>query len=164
MHPVALAVIEKLSLVPHPEGCFSRETFRASITVEGIPHGAPRNASTAIYFLVPANTFCSWHRVASDEAWHFYDGDPLELHTIDPRSGLHTMTVLGRDVAAGQFPQHVVPAGVWQAARSRGDRFTLTGCTLAPGFDLADYEMPSRATLLQLLPGHAELVTALTRE
>ena len=164
MHPDARTLIEKLSLVPHPDGGFYRETFRASITVESTPHGGPRNASTAIYFLLPSGTFAALHRVASDEVWHHYDGDPLELHTFDPRSGVHTLTLLGRDVNGGQFPQHVVPAGVWQAARPRGERFTLAGCTVAPGFDFADAEMPTRAVLQQLLPGHGELVTALTRE
>jgi predicted cupin superfamily sugar epimerase len=163
MHPDARTLIDRLSLVPQPEGGFYRETFRASITVEGTPHGGRRSASTAIYYLLPAGTFAAWHRVASDEAWHFYDGDPLELHTINPRSGVHTLTVLGRDVAAGQFPQHVVAAGTWQAARPRGERFTLTGCTVAPGFESADFELPSRAVLQQLLPGHDDLVIALTR-
>lgn len=156
-------LIELLSLVPHPEGGYYREIFRAAITVEGTPHGAPRSASTAIYFLLPAGSFSAWHRVASDEAWHFYDGDPLELHTIDA-SGAHAFTLLGRDVAAGERPQHVVPAGVWQAARPRGSRFTLVGCTVAPGFDFADFEMPTRARMHELLPAHRDLVDALSRE
>ena len=163
MHPEATAIIERLALMPHPEGGFYRETFRALMTVEGTPHGSPRTASTAIYFLLPSGTFSAWHRVASDEAWHFYDGDPLELHTLDDNN-IHTVVTLGRDLAADQRPQHVVPAGVWQAARPRGERFTLCGCTVAPGFDFADFEMPSRARLLELLPAHHDLVVALTRE
>ncbi len=162
MHPDARTVVDQLSLVPHPEGGFYRETFRASATVD-VPDRATRNASTAIYFLLPADTFSAWHRVSSDEAWHFYDGDPLELHTIDPRTGIHTMNLLGRDLAAGERPQHVVSAGVWQAARPRGSRFTLAGCTVSPGFDFADFEMPAREALLASLPMHRDLVIALSR-
>jgi len=162
MHADATRLIQALDLAPHPEGGFFRETYRAPLIVSGLPHGAPRAAHTAIYFLLPAGAFSALHRVASDEVWHHYAGDPIDLHEIDDR-GLHTCIALGHDFAIGERPQHVVPAGVWQAAVPRGDRYALAGCTVAPGFDFADFTMPSRAELLAQFPQHAELVTRLTR-
>jgi uncharacterized protein len=162
MHPDAARLVEALGLAPHPEGGFYRETFRAPLTLAGLPHGAPRAASTAIYFLLPAGTFSALHRVASDEAWHHYDGDAIELHTIDDR-GAHAVARLGKDVARGERPQHVVPAGVWQAAVPVGDRFALCGCTVAPGFDFADFEMPSRAELAARFPALDTVIGHLTR-
>jgi predicted cupin superfamily sugar epimerase len=156
----ARAVVLALGLTPHPEGGFFRETFRAPLAVEA-PQGS-RTASTAIYFLLPAGTFSAWHRVRSDEVWHHYDGDPVELHTL-AEDGEHRVTRLGRDLARGQEPQHVVPAGVWQAAAPCGDRFALCGCTVAPGFDFADFEMPSRADLASHFPSKRELIERLTR-
>lgn len=158
----AARIVASLGLAPHPEGGFFREMHRGSLQLSGLPHGAPRAAHTAIYFLLPAGAFSAWHRVASDEVWHHYDGDPLELHTID-HGGVHVVTLLGRDLAAGQRPQHVVAAGVWQAAVPRGARFALCGCTVAPGFDFADFSMPPRAELLAAFPQHADVVTRLTR-
>lgn len=146
-------IIELLDLAPHPEGGFYRETFRAP----GTP--AP---STAIYFLLPAGTFSAFHRIRSDEVWHHYDGDPLELHVVD--GDHHERVVLGRDLAAGQRPQHVVPAGAWQAAIPLGSRWTLCGCTVAPGFEFAEFELPARDALLARLPGHEALVRRFTRQ
>jgi predicted cupin superfamily sugar epimerase len=162
MHSDAEEVAKHLVLSPHPEGGFYRETWRSPLTIP-CPGGRQRAASTAIYFLLPAGTFSAWHRVASDEVWHHYDGDPVDLHLIDERDGGHTIVVLGRDLRRGERPQLVVPAGVWQAAAPRGERYALCGCTVAPGFDFADFEMPSRADLLARLPWHADVVTRFTR-
>jgi hypothetical protein len=156
----ARALVAALGLAPHPEGGFYRETFRAPLLVAA-PQGE-RAASTAIYFLLPAGTFSAVHRVRSDEVWHHYDGDPVELHTIDP-AGAHAVATLGRDLANGQRPQLVVPAGVWQAAVPAGHRFALCGCTVAPGFDFADFEMPSREALVATFPGLRGVVERLTR-
>jgi predicted cupin superfamily sugar epimerase len=158
----AAEIVETLGLAPHPEGGYYRETWRAPLALSGLPHGSARAASTAIYFLLPAGTFSAFHRVRSDEAWHHYDGDPLELHVLG-EDGVHRALVLGRDLASGQRPQAVVPAGAWQAARPLGARFTLAGCTVAPGFDFADFEMPSRAELTRRFPAHAALVERFTR-
>lgn len=147
----ATQLIERLALEPHPEGGFYRETFRAEATVQ-TPKGA-RSASTAIYFLLPDQTFSAWHRVSSDEAWHLYEGE-LELHTLDEDG--HTVIRLGRD-----RPQHVIAAGVWQAAKPVG--YALCGCTVAPGFDFADFDLPSRAALLEVFPEQADAVRAFTR-
>jgi predicted cupin superfamily sugar epimerase len=162
LDPEAAKLVERLGLSPHPEGGFFVETWRSPLALTGLPHGASRAASTAIYFLLPAGSFSAIHRVASDEVWHHYAGDPVELHVFEG-DARHRRIVLGRDFDRGELPQHVVPAGVWQAAAPVGARFALCGCTVAPGFDFADFEMPSRAELLRALPDHADLVTRLTR-
>ncbi len=157
----AAELVALLGLSPHPEGGFFRETWRSPLALGGLPQGAPRSASTAIYFLLPAGSFSALHRVASDEVWHHYDGDPVELHVLEGR--VHDTFVLGRDFARGERPQHVVPAGAWQAAVPLGRRWSLCGCTVAPGFDFADFVMPSREEMLRLLPDHAAAVMRLTR-
>ena len=163
MNDHARAVVTALGLAPHPEGGFFRETFRAPLVISA-PQGS-RAASTAIYFLLPAGSFSALHRVRSDEVWHHYDGDPVELYTLheDAGDGEARVVRLGRDLARGDRPQVIVPAGVWQAAVPVGKRFALCGCTVAPGFDFADFEMPSRAELLGRFPAVRELVERLTR-
>jgi predicted cupin superfamily sugar epimerase len=166
------ALVELLALAPHPEGGYFRETFRASQRVQGLGDGAysghSRAAGTAIYFLLPAETFSAWHRVRSDEVWHHYDGAPLALHTIDP-AGAHGTVVLGRDLARGERPQHVVPAGWLQAARPvvatrDGDpAYALCGCTVSPGFEFADFELPTRAELQRSFPQLGAVIDAFTR-
>jgi predicted cupin superfamily sugar epimerase len=156
----ARAIIAALGLVAHPEGGFFRETFRASLVVG--PPQRERSASTAIYFLLPAGTFSALHRVRSDEVWHHYDGDPIDLHTLDER-GVHAVTRLGRDLLRGERPQHAVPAGVWQAAVPVGGRFALCGCTVAPGFDFADFEMPTRDALVARFPALRSVIEGVTR-
>ena len=159
MKDEARAIVEALGLSPHPEGGFYRETFRASLSLAA-PQGQ-RAASTAIYFLLPAGTFSALHRVRSDEAWHHYDGDPVELHTIDENAA-HGVVLLGKDLARGERPQHVVRAGVWQAAVPVGRRFALCGCSVAPGFDFADFEMPTRAELASRFPALRPAIERLT--
>jgi uncharacterized protein len=156
----ARAVVQALGLTPHPEGGYYRETFRAPLAVDA-PQGT-RAASTAIYFLLPAGTFSALHRVRSDEVWHHYDGDPVEVYTLR-EDGEAQVVRLGPDLARGDRPQIVVPAGVWQAAVPVGERFALCGCTVAPGFDFADFELPSRAQLASRFPAVRELVERLTR-
>ena len=162
MHPDAERLVALLELSPHPEGGFYKETWRSPLVLNDVPHGTPRAASTAIYFLLPAGTFSALHRVASDEIWHHYDGDPLDLHLIDDQ-GEHIQIPLGHDLEAGERPQYVVPAHVWQAAVPRGDRYSLCGCTVAPGFDFRDFAMPRSAELAAQFPHHAELIGRLTR-
>jgi predicted cupin superfamily sugar epimerase len=160
----AQELVARLGLLPHPEGGFFGESFRSPIQLT-LPDGRIRAASTAIYFLLPMGAFSALHRVSSDEVWHFYDGDPLELTTITSGGILETMT-LGRDLEAGQRPQFVVPAGVWQAAKPTEEKigYTLVGCTVAPGFDFADFEMPVRDELGRLFPQHAAAIQILTRD
>ena len=156
-----LRLIAALGLEPHPEGGYYRETFRSPERVEKAP-GVVRNASTAVYFLLPAGTFSAWHRVSSDEAWHHYAGDPVDLHLLDDREG-HRKIRLGPDVLGGEVPQYVVPAGTYQAAIPAGARYALCGCTVAPGFDFADFDMPTRGDLGAAFPAARSMVEALTR-
>ena len=156
----ARSLVSSLDLGPHPEGGFYRETFRASQIVQTLR--GPRAASTAIYFLLPAGTFSALHRVHSDEVWHHYDDDPLELHTI-AESGEHTTIVLSNRIDQDERPHHVVCAGVWQAAVPRGTRFALCGCTVAPGFEFADFEMSRRDELTARFPQLTGIIERLTR-
>ncbi len=158
-----LDIVQVLEMQPHPEGGFYRESFRAPLVLNGLPHGAPRNASTAIFFLLPAGAFSAFHRVRSDEVWHHYDGDPLALHIIS-EDGAYEQNLLGRNLDAGERPQAVVPANAWQAAEPLGRSFSLCGCTVAPGFDFADFELGKRAELAARFTDHATLITRLTRE
>lgn len=154
-------VITALRLAPHPEGGFFRETFRAPASVDA-PFGARRAASTAIYFLLRAGDFSAFHAVQSDEVWHHYLGASLELHTIDP-SGRHERVELGPQLLHGERPQWVVLAGTLQAARVIGEGFGLCGCTVAPGFDFADFSMPSRDELVVRFPALADVIESFTR-
>lgn len=129
----AAAVIARLHLTPHPEGGHYREVFRDTRR-----DAQGRAASTAIYFLLARGERSHWHRVDAVEIWHYYAGSPLNLEIADEhgRRTLH----LGPDLMAGEAPQVVVPAGAWQAAESLGD-WTLVGCTVAPGFEFAGFEL-----------------------
>ena len=149
-----------LELVPHPiEGGEFVETYRSA---DRLPSG--RAVSTAIYYLLTPDTFSAMHRLASDEIFHFYLGDPVEMLQLWP-DGSHRLALIGPDLSAGERPQVVVPGGVWQGARLRpGGRYTLLGTTVAPGFDSADYQTAPRSALLSSHPGAHTLITALTRE
>lgn len=160
--PSCEQVIATLELVPHPEGGFFRETFRAPATVQAPFAAVTRAASTAIYFLLRAGDISAFHEVKSDEVWHHYLGATLELHTIDA-SGVHERVELGPNLEHGECPQWVVPARSLQAARVIGDGFGLFGCTVAPGFDFADFSMPSRAELMGRYPSLASLIESFTR-
>ena len=128
-------LIELLDLKPHPEGGHFRETFRdCGPAPAGRDGNEGRSHSTAIYFLLRRDEVSRWHRVDAAEVWHFYRGAPLEL-----RIGKE-IYVLGPDIDEAQVPQLVVPPNVWQAAKSLGD-YTLVGCTVAPGFDFAHFEL-----------------------
>jgi predicted cupin superfamily sugar epimerase len=131
-------VVRLLDLAPHPEGGFYRQTFRDPLLV-----GGERAASTAIYYLLPGGGVSAWHRVDAAEVWHFYAGAPLELK-IAAESAPTEVLRLGSELTAGERPQAVVPAGVWQSAKSLGrgpDGWTLVGCTVAPGFEFAGFEL-----------------------
>ncbi len=159
-------LIAALELAPHPEGGFYRETYRAAELVEpsGLParFGGARHHSTAIYYLLRAGERSKLHRIASDEVWHFYEGDPLTIIAISP-DGQLIETTLGRDFSRRHVPQHVVPAGYWFGALpARNSQFTLAGCTVAPGFDFADFELADRAELLHEFPQHRAWIERLT--
>ena len=167
--PTVEALCALLGLVPHPiEGGFFAETYRSADLLPGdaLParYRGARAAGTAIYYLLTPETFSAMHRLGSDEIFHFYLGDPVEMLQLAP-DGSHRVVVIGPDLEAGERPQVVVPRGVWQGARLRpGGRLALLGTTVAPGFDYADYETGVRAALLASHSGARDLVTALTRE
>ena len=154
-------LIAHIGLQPHPEGGFYREYLRAPEQVIHPLHGQPRAAVTGIWFYLPADTFSALHVVASTEIWHHLQGGAVELHLIHP-DGRYELVLLGPDDDA-HTSQYAVPPGVWQASVPRGPTGALCGCTVAPGFDFADFQMPPRDALLKLFPQHADLVTRLTR-
>lgn len=159
-------IIQLLKLLPHPEGGHYAEVFRSSLTVASPVHPGGRSASTAIYFLLQTGEFSALHRVRSEEVWHHYLGDTLEVHSFG-KDG-HVVERLGKNLVYGERPFVVIPANTWQAARvttgsSASLGFALCGCTVAPGFDFTDFELPSREQLLIELAPHADLVRALTR-
>lgn len=161
----AATLIRTLNLKPHPEGGHYAETFRSDLTVQSAAHGAVRAACTAICFLLERDDFSALHRVRSDEVWHHYLGDALELSLIHGTGALQQIT-LGKDLLRGQVPQAVAPRDVLQGARPdpNGEHgFVLVGCTVSPGFDFADFEMPTRADLSAQWPEHAALIASLTR-
>ena len=143
-------LIAKLGLQPHPEGGWYREVHRARATFAGAR--GDRAAITSIYFLLERGQASRWHVVESDEIWHHHTGAPLELLTYDPATRTMRSRQLGPPGAA-QEPIGVVPAGVWQAARSAGE-FTLVGCDVGPGFDFADFRF------VAALPDHRAHFTA----
>ena len=131
--PTAAEIIVRLDLKPHPEGGYFRETFRdPRLDANG------RSVSTAIYFLLARGERSHWHRIDAVEVWHYYAGSPLQLQTADGEG--RRSIALGIDLAAGEIPHAVVPAHVWQSAETTGD-WTLAGCTVAPGFDFAAFEL-----------------------
>jgi predicted cupin superfamily sugar epimerase len=159
--------IEKLQLEEHPEGGYFRQTYRSEVSIaqEALPAGfaGARAASTAIYFLLEEENFSAFHRLRSDEVWHFYAGDPLVVHVIEPE-GHYSSILLGCDLEAGQVLQGVVRAGCWFASHvADWNSFSVVGCTVAPGFDFDDFELGKRAELVATYPQHRELIQRLTR-
>jgi predicted cupin superfamily sugar epimerase len=152
-----------LNLEPHPvEGGSYRRTFTSPHGV-GMPRG-DRPMSTAIYYLLEPGTFSEMHVLASDEMFHFYLGDPVEMLQLLP-DGSSTLLTLGSDLAAGQHVQVHVPAGVWQGTRLMGDgKVALLGCTVTPGFDFADYRSAGYEELAARWPQEAERIRALTKD
>jgi predicted cupin superfamily sugar epimerase len=159
--------IDGLQLRRHPEGGWFRETYRSGevVAAAALPprFGGDRAVCTAIYFLLDGEDFSALHRIKSDEMWHFYDGSALTVHVIDHQGDYSTITV-GRNLRAGELPQAVVKAGcLFGATVSDSRSYALVGCTLAPGFDFADFEMPGREELCRLYPRHREVIERLTR-
>jgi len=160
--------IAKLRLEVHPEGGYFRQTYKAELTLSqaALPSGftGARAASTAIYFLLDGENFSAFHRLRSDEVWHFYDGAPLVVHVIEPE-GKVSRILLGRDLEVGQVLQAVVKAGCWFASHvADWNSFALVGCTVAPGFEFEDFEMGRRRKLVERYPLHEKLIERLTRE
>ena len=145
------ALVRALGLAPHPEGGFYRELFRSRRMVRTDDGRSERWAATTIYYLLRGSDVNKWHRVASDEIWHWYEGAPIELHLLDAQVTRARSEVLG-PVCAASAPVRTVPAGCWQAVRCTGE-YTLAGCTVAPGFEFSDFrllrDMPDLAARLK---------------
>jgi len=162
-------IIERLKLVPLTiEGGYFRETYRSNLSVSAgaLPndYGGDRNVSTSIYFLLTPDTFSAIHVIKSDEVFHFYAGDPVEMLQFLP-DGSARIVIISNDMGAGHEPQLTVPAGVWQGCRLvAGGKWALMGCTVAPGFDYADFALANRAELIASHPEHTAMITALTKE
>jgi predicted cupin superfamily sugar epimerase len=133
----AATLIEQLQLQPHPEGGFFREVHRSRALVQPAGGRSSRHAMTSIYFLLLTGSYSRWHRVLSDEVWHWYEGGPVELLLASPEMSEFVTLELG-PVGAGCAPIQIVSAGWWQAARPRRS-YALMGCTVAPGFEFADF-------------------------
>jgi len=167
MDEVAKRIVARFGLRPHPEGGYFREVYRSTLSVRhtAVPGGEDgrRCGGTLIYYLLADRDFSAFHRVKwTDEIWHLYAGGPLELHTID-RQGVYASRLLTADLDRGE-PAAVVPAGCWQAAHlPGGSGWAFGGCTVAPGFEFSDFEMPPAADLIAAHPEHASIVRALTR-
>jgi predicted cupin superfamily sugar epimerase len=155
-------VVRLLDLKPHPiEGGFFRETYRSAAAMSA--YGSTRSVGTAIYYLLTPRTVSELHRLRGDEVFHFYLGDPVRQLQLLPDGTANEFT-LGTDLAAGQVPQLVVPAGVWQGSHTfpGPHGFALLGATMAPGFDYADYVTGKRGELAARWPQYAELIARLT--
>jgi predicted cupin superfamily sugar epimerase len=167
MRPNANYWINKLQLTEHVEGGSFRELYRSPLQAPAavLPTAfkGDRNFSTGIYFLLKKEQFSAFHRIQSDELWHFYYGDPLVVYEIEA-SGQLLEHQLGNDPEQGQQFQAVVKAGSWFASRVKaGGEYALVGCTVSPGFDFADFELADRHQLSQQYSAHAALITQLTR-
>jgi predicted cupin superfamily sugar epimerase len=159
------SLAEQLQLLPHPEGGYFRETYRSG---ELIPQPAlpsrfdgERTFATAIYFLLTAGNFSAFHRIKSDECWHFYAGSTLHVHVLTT-TGEYQLIRLGNDMQSGETFQAVVPAGAWFASETTGDH-SLVGCTVSPGFDFRDFELADFAALSAAFPSYASLIRRLCR-
>ncbi len=157
-----------LNLKPHPkEGGYFVETYRSNVYIakEALPDGYKdaRSLATAIYYLLTPDTFSTLHRLQTDEIFHFYVGDPVEMLQLWPDGSGRVLT-LGPNILNGIHPQVVVPEGVWQGARLLpGGRFALLGTTMSPGFEFADYESGQREALVDSYPEFRDLIIALTK-
>jgi predicted cupin superfamily sugar epimerase len=174
----AAEIKEILHLEPHPvEGGWFVRTYESEAMVPGTALDArytgARHTGTAIYYLLEPGTFSEMHRLKSDEIFHFYLGDPVEMLQLtpphedlagEPDPGASERIVIGNDLAAGERPQVLAPHGVWQGSRLvPGGQFALLGCTVSPGFEFEDYEAGEREALIAQWPEHAELIRGLTR-
>jgi hypothetical protein len=158
--------VDKLNLQSHPEGGYFKETYRAAdiLSKDVLParFDGDRNTSTSIYFLLEGHQFSAFHRIKSDELWHFYYGVPLMVYIIEPDGTLQTLKI-GSDLEESCSFQGTVKAGSWFASKPiKADGFSLVGCTVAPGFDFADFELAGEE-LSQEFPQHQALIQGLIR-
>ena len=159
--------IKKLDLKRHPEGGYFKETYRSDEVIfkDALPKrfSGDRVFSTSIYFLLNKKDFSAFHRIKQDEVWHFYEGSSLTLHIID-QTGDYSAIKIGRNIEDNELFQAVVERKCWFAASVNNvEEFSLVGCTVAPGFDFADFEMPDRKSLASKYPEHIKIINKFTR-
>ena len=160
-------LIHQFNLQPHPEGGWYKETYKSTelLPVAALPQRftGERSFSTAIYFLLELGNFSAFHKIKSDECWHFYAGDSLAVYIIDLQGELNIIE-LGNDINKGQVFQYVVPANCWFASRPAAESsFCFVGCTVAPGFDFEDFELADADELSKLYPQHRDIILELCR-
>lgn len=155
-------LVLKLGLQPHPEGGYYKETYRSEEVIHSSDMEGERSMSTAIYFMLTSGNFSAFHRIKSDELWHFYKGAPVKIHVINQKGHYETV-LLGNDIAAGETLQATVPAGFWFASETTGD-FSLVGCTVSPGFDFRDFELAERTALTKQYPLLFDVIEKYTRD
>jgi uncharacterized protein len=158
--------VEKYQMQSHPEGGFFAETYRSAETIDSVAlpnrFGGSRVYSTGIYFLLESHHFSAFHRIQSDEMWHFYSGCPLNVYYID-NQGFMQIIRLGNNPDVGEVFQAVVPAGVWFGSKpAEENSYSLVGCTVAPGFDFQDFELANQQDLITQFPQHQEIIKMLT--
>lgn len=166
--PTVEKLIEKFEMLPHPEGGYYVRTYQSegNVSLESLGGGFTGNRpfSTAIYFLLEKGNFSAFHRIKSDECWHFYAGETLLIHVIGPAGKLVTIK-LGNKIEKGETFQYVVPAGYWFASEPAPQTsFSFAGCTVAPGFDFEDFELAHSADLVKQYPQHKQLIKRLCRQ
>ena len=155
-------LISLLSLMPHPEGGHFKETYRSESRVNRVGDVVSRSASTAIYYLLRGRERSTWHRIRSDEMWHFYDGAPMRIYVLEPDGGLSVFTLGNPLRHEGAHFQALVPAGRWFAAQcEEPEGYSLVGCTVAPGFEFEEFEIADASVLKQDWPAHSELIARL---
>ena len=160
-------LVKTLDLLPHPEGGFYKETYRSPVKLsqQCLPADfqGERNIATGIYFLIEKGNFSALHKIKSDETWHFYVGDALEVIEIDEAGNLKT-THIGPDILKGETFQYTVKANTWFGSRvAHPGQFSLVGCTVYPGFDFNDFEIAQRHDLINQFPQHEIIIIELTR-
>jgi len=160
-------LIQQYNLKPHPEGGWYIQTYKSNelIDVSALPgrFGGDRSFSTAIYFLLEQGNFSAFHRIKSDECWHFYSGDPLLIYVIEENEELKIIS-LGNDPEKGQTFQYVVPANCWFASRpAPGSEYCFVGCTVSPGFEFEDFELANANELSNAHPQHKDIIRQLCR-
>ena len=160
--------VNKLEMLAHPEGGFYKETYRSEnsfIANDNLFKQEERVYSTGIYFLLNENNFSAFHKIKSDEMWHYYTGsNSLIVHEIDLK-GNYKSTAIGPNIEAGEVFQYVVKAGVWFASDiKKKEGFALVGCTVSPGFDFKDFEMADQSEMILQFPYHKKIIESLTRK
>jgi predicted cupin superfamily sugar epimerase len=159
-------LIQSLELIPHPEGGFYKETYRSEDIVSNLPErykGQSRNLGTSIFYLLKGDQYSAFHKIQSDEIWHFYEGSPLKLYVISENGILNTYILSNNINDDGNF-QLVIKHGQWFAARPIDpEGFSLMGCTVAPGFDFSDFQMAERDDLLHMYPQYQSIIIEFTK-